>query len=147
MEKVWGRFVKNLFRISNTACEADELILKFLAQMVKVILKLGVWLKDKTLVVVEDKKVLREAGGWAERPPEDLGVPQLLHIATNQFKFGQVPLRSLCASYMAGSVLVGHFKMLTFIFEVNFHFHGKLWARQLFVYKISLFLVKMQLSE
>ena len=77
MEKVWGRFVKNLFRISNTACEADELILKFLAQMVKVILKLGVWLKDKTLVV-EDKKVLREAGGWAERPPEDLGVPQLL---------------------------------------------------------------------
>ena len=48
---------------------------KVLAQMVKVILKLGVWLKDKT---VEDKKVLREAGGWAERPPEDLGVPQLL---------------------------------------------------------------------
>ena len=69
------------------------------------------------------------------------------HIATNQFKFGQVPLRSLCASYMTGSVLVGHFKMLTIIFEVNFHFHGKLWARQLFVYKISLFLVKMQLSE
>ena len=79
MEKVWEPDLSKIFSefFKHSACEADELILKFLAQMVKVILKLGVWLKDKTLVV-EDKKVLREAGGWAERPPEDLGVPQLL---------------------------------------------------------------------
>ena len=51
-----------------------------------------------------------------------------------------VPLQSLCASYMAGSVLVGHFMMLTIIFEVTFSMHGKLWNFQLFVYKIPFFL-------
>ena len=42
---------------------------------------------------------------------------------------------------MVGSVLVGHFMMLTIIFGPTFDIHGELWARQLFVYQISLFLV------
>ena len=48
------------------------------------------------------------------------------HIEIKKKNSGQeVPLTSLCASYMAGSVIVEHFMMLSIIFEVNFYFLWK----------------------
>ena len=50
---------------------------------------------------------------------------QILQIEIQKKNSGQEePSPSLYAPNMAGSVLIGHFMMLSIIFEVNFNFNG-----------------------